>query len=161
MVSLSAPLAALSPKHTTNLPPRAIISPTALLITAAHLTRTLPIPQTTPVTPTRPHNHPFFPSSDLPECDTAFATYFIYDRPINVTCTVSAFPPASAILWRWNSSSEVMRAAPETLQHEKTTAMLTVHPQQRQEDRALSCWAVNEMGRQLKPCSFSVKVASK
>ncbi|XP_045127235.1 hemicentin-1-like isoform X2 [Portunus trituberculatus] len=95
----------------------------------------------------------------LPECDTAFATYFIYDRPINVTCTVSAFPPASAILWRWNSSSDVIKAAPEIIQQEKTTAMLTVHLQQRQEDRALSCWAVNEMGRQLKPCTFSVKVA--
>ncbi|KAK4318899.1 hypothetical protein Pmani_010128 [Petrolisthes manimaculis] len=98
-----------------------------------------------------------------PECRTTPTTYFIYDKPINVTCTVTSHPPPSTILWRWNSSSEVIRTPRSSLQYpgqEEAAAQLTVYPEPQQEDRALSCWAVNEMGRQNTPCGFSVKVAS-
>ncbi|XP_042202987.1 neural cell adhesion molecule 1-A-like [Homarus americanus] len=93
-----------------------------------------------------------------PECHTSPTTYFIYDKPIKVSCRVSSFPPVSSVLWQWNNSVEVLRNAAVT-HHDLATAFLTVYPQPQHEDRALSCWAVNEMGVQQKPCAFTIKVA--
>nr|XP_053643303.1 B-cell receptor CD22-like [Cherax quadricarinatus] len=94
-----------------------------------------------------------------PECSTSPTTYFIYDRPIKVTCTVSSFPPVTAIQWQWNSSVEVLRTTAVIHYLDQATAYLHVYPKHEQEDRALSCWAINQMGIQQKPCAFSVKVA--
>ncbi|XP_037787419.1 hemicentin-1-like [Penaeus monodon] len=94
-----------------------------------------------------------------PECLTSPTTYFIYDKPINVTCTVSAYPSVNYIQWQWNNSNELTKTPPVTESREKASSQLTVFPTEGREDRVLSCWAVNEMGRQVKPCGFSVKVA--
>ncbi|KAG7170787.1 B-cell receptor CD22-like [Homarus americanus] len=40
-----------------------------------------------------------------PVCLTSPTTYFIYDKPINVTCSVTSYPPVRSIQWQWNSSS--------------------------------------------------------
>ncbi|ROT78551.1 putative hemicentin-2 [Penaeus vannamei] len=96
-----------------------------------------------------------------PECLTSPTTYFIYDKPINVTCTVSAYPSVSYIQWQWNNSNELTKTPPVTESREKVSSQLTVFPTEGREDRVLSCWAVNEMGKQVKPCGFSVKVARK
>ncbi|KAK8735154.1 hypothetical protein OTU49_005525, partial [Cherax quadricarinatus] len=86
-----------------------------------------------------------------PECSTSPTTYFIYDRPIKVTCTVSSFPPVTAIQWQWNSSVEVLRTTAVIHYLDQATAYLHVYPKHEQEDRALSCWAINQMGIQQKP----------
>lgn len=98
---------------------------------------------------------------DIPECDTFPTTYFIYDKPINVTCTLSSYPPVTSIHWQWNNSNEVIMTKPINAELEKSFSQLTVNPIQSREDRALSCWAVNEMGSQTKPCGFTFKVARK
>ena len=94
-------------------------------------------------------------------CLSSPTAYFIYDKPINITCTVSSYPAVSVILWQWNNSNEVIETPSLEVTHDEASAKMTVHPLQSQEDRALSCWAVNEMGKQTQPCGFSVKVASK
>ncbi|XP_063590263.1 hemicentin-2-like [Penaeus indicus] len=95
-----------------------------------------------------------------PECQTSPTTYFIYDKPINVTCTVSAHPPVQTITWQWNSSEEVVAIQQVRAGRlEQITAQLTVHPVESKEDRILSCWAVNVMGKQEHACGFSIKVA--
>ncbi|XP_071530325.1 B-cell receptor CD22-like isoform X2 [Panulirus ornatus] len=94
-----------------------------------------------------------------PECLTSPTTYFIYDKPINITCTVSSYPAVRSIQWQWNNSNEVILTQPTSESVDRASAQLTVRPVQSPEDRALSCWAVNEMGKQTQPCGFSVKVA--
>ncbi|XP_071530298.1 uncharacterized protein [Panulirus ornatus] len=94
-----------------------------------------------------------------PVCQTSPTTYFIYDKPINVTCSVSSYPPVRSIQWQWNSSSDVISTEVISEVDERTWAQLTVEPIQSREDRTLTCWAVNEMGKQSAPCGFSVKVA--
>nr|XP_045604895.1 uncharacterized protein LOC123762426 [Procambarus clarkii] len=95
-----------------------------------------------------------------PVCQISPTTYFIYDKPINVTCSVSSFPPVRSILWQWNSSSEVISTeVTNEEEQQRTWAQLTVEPIQTREDRTLTCWAVNEMGKQATPCGFAVKVA--
>ncbi|XP_069181042.1 kin of IRRE-like protein 2 isoform X2 [Procambarus clarkii] len=94
-----------------------------------------------------------------PECLTSHTTYFIYDKPINITCTVSSYPAVNTIQWQWNNSHEVIVTQPEGESQDRASSQLTVQPVVSPEDRALSCWAVNEMGKQAQPCSFSVKVA--
>ncbi|CAL4065684.1 unnamed protein product, partial [Meganyctiphanes norvegica] len=94
-----------------------------------------------------------------PECQTAPTTFFIYDRPINITCTVASYPPVTSVLWRWNSSDNVLSTQPITDNYDQVTAQLTVHPSKSKEDRILSCWAENEMGEQTTLCKFSVKLA--
>ncbi|XP_050734369.1 neural cell adhesion molecule 2-like isoform X2 [Eriocheir sinensis] len=99
-----------------------------------------------------------------PVCQTSPTTYFIYDKPINVTCSVSSYPPVKAIQWQWNSSNDVLSTVitgeeDEEEEEPKVWAQLTVEPTQSREDRTLTCWAVNEMGKQKTPCGFSVKVA--
>ncbi|XP_042241657.1 sialoadhesin-like [Homarus americanus] len=94
-----------------------------------------------------------------PECLTSPTTYFIYDKPINITCTVSSYPAVKSIQWQWNNSNEIISEQPITESLDRASAQLTVNPVASPEDRALSCWAVNEMGKQTKPCGFSVKVA--
>ncbi|KAK3855222.1 hypothetical protein Pcinc_038362, partial [Petrolisthes cinctipes] len=94
-----------------------------------------------------------------PECRTSPTTYFIYDKPINITCTVSSYPSVKSIRWQWNNSKEVLESLPVPEPDNQSSAQITVYPVQNPEDRALSCWAVNEMGKQTQPCGFSVKVA--
>ncbi|XP_045127165.1 hemicentin-1-like [Portunus trituberculatus] len=102
-----------------------------------------------------------------PVCRTSPTTYFIYDKPINVTCSVSSYPPVKAIQWQWNSSNDVLSTVitgeeeddDEDDEEPRVWAQLTVEPTQSREDRTLTCWAVNEMGKQTTPCGFSVKVA--
>ncbi|XP_042237410.1 uncharacterized protein LOC121876399 [Homarus americanus] len=94
-----------------------------------------------------------------PECLTSPTTYFIYDKPINVTCTVTSHPPVKAVHWQWNSSSDVIKTQQVTEPTERVSTQLTVFPIETYEDRLLSCWAVNEMGRQPLACGFSIKVA--
>ncbi|XP_042874392.1 hemicentin-1-like [Penaeus japonicus] len=94
-----------------------------------------------------------------PECQTSPTTYFIYDKPINVTCSVTSFPPVTEIHWQWNSSNDVISTEPITEEEERVSAQLTVEPIKSREDRTLTCWAVNEMGKQSRPCGFAVKVA--
>lgn len=98
--------------------------------------------------------------TDSPECLSKPTAYFIYDKPINVTCTVSSYPAVSVILWQWNNSNEVIKRQ-SVVDEDKASAQLTVQPQESHEDRKLSCWAGNEMGNQTQPCDFAVKVASK
>ncbi|CAL4173722.1 unnamed protein product, partial [Meganyctiphanes norvegica] len=95
----------------------------------------------------------------VPECQTAPTTYFIYDKPINVSCTVSSYPPVHDIQWRWNSSNEVITSQPTKISNGHMWASLRVDPTHENDDRELTCWAVNDMGRQEVPCSFSVKSA--
>lgn len=104
------------------------------------------------------------PPPDKPVCQTSPTTYFIYDKPINVTCSVSSYPPVKAIQWQWNSSNDVLSTVitgeeDEEEEEPRVWAQLTVEPTQSREDRTLTCWAVNEMGKQKTPCGFSVKVA--
>ncbi|KAK8374603.1 hypothetical protein O3P69_019813 [Scylla paramamosain] len=94
-----------------------------------------------------------------PVCLSSPTAYFIYDKPINITCTVSSYPAVSVIMWQWNNSNEVIETPSLEVSHDEASAQMTVHPLQSQEDRALSCWAVNEMGKQTQTCGFSVKVA--
>ncbi|KAK8735158.1 hypothetical protein OTU49_005530 [Cherax quadricarinatus] len=95
-----------------------------------------------------------------PVCQTSPTTYFIYDKPINVTCSVSSFPPVRSILWQWNSSNEVISTeVTNEDEQQRTWSQLSVEPIQTKEDRTLTCWAVNEMGKQTTPCGFAVKVA--
>ncbi|XP_068241323.1 B-cell receptor CD22-like [Palaemon carinicauda] len=94
-----------------------------------------------------------------PVCQTSPTTYFIYDKPINVTCTVASYPAVRAIQWQWNSSTDVISTMPISEEDERVSAQLTVEPIKSKEDRTLTCWAVNEMGKQSRPCGFSVKVA--
>lgn len=106
------------------------------------------------------------PSPDKPVCETSPTTYFIYDKPINVTCSVSSYPPVDGISWQWNSSSNPFSAnitgeEDEEEEEPKAWAQLTVKPTETREDRTLTCKAFNEMGMQETPCGFSVKVARK
>ncbi|XP_050734666.1 neural cell adhesion molecule 1-like [Eriocheir sinensis] len=94
-----------------------------------------------------------------PECLSRPTAYFIYDKPINVTCTVSSYPAVNVILWQWNNSNEVIETQSVVVDQDRASAQLTVRPLQSHEDRKLSCWAVNEMGKQSQPCDFAVKVA--
>ncbi|KAK4286791.1 hypothetical protein Pmani_040120, partial [Petrolisthes manimaculis] len=98
-------------------------------------------------------------AEDKPVCETSPTTYFIYDKPINVTCSVSSYPPVRSIQWQWNSSNDVLSTSVAGELEERVSAQLTVQPTQSKEDRTLTCWAVNEMGKQTAPCGFSVKVA--
>ncbi|KAK7067960.1 hypothetical protein SK128_021896, partial [Halocaridina rubra] len=95
----------------------------------------------------------------MPECDTFHTTYFIYDKPINVTCTVASNPSVSSIYWQWNNSNDVIKTDIISTEEEISSAQLTVNPLTNREDRALSCWAENEMGKQTKACGFTFKVA--
>ncbi|CAL4102832.1 unnamed protein product, partial [Meganyctiphanes norvegica] len=95
-----------------------------------------------------------------PTCETAPTTYFIYDKPINVTCRVSANPQATSVQWRWNGSYDAIATLPVPGAGEgEAAAQLTVFPSKYQEDRGLACWAANAIGRQAVPCSFNIKVA--
>ncbi|XP_045127549.1 uncharacterized protein LOC123514035 isoform X2 [Portunus trituberculatus] len=94
-----------------------------------------------------------------PQCLTTPTTYFIYDKPINVTCTVTSHPPAKAVHWQWNSSNDVIKTQLVEATTERVSTQLSVAPIETYEDRLLSCWAVNEMGRQQRACGFSIKVA--
>ncbi|XP_076065317.1 neural cell adhesion molecule 2-like [Oratosquilla oratoria] len=94
-----------------------------------------------------------------PQCVTSPTTFFIYDKPINVTCTVSSYPPVDKIQWRWNNSQDIIRTRPSTAAPNHATAQLLVQPSKTNEDRELSCWGVNEEGRQPTPCRFTIKVA--
>lgn len=102
-------------------------------------------------------------------------TYFIYDQPINVTCHVASHPPSTRIDWYWNSGNDIIShqptsSVPEILTRhpppsaadwDRSWARLSVRPSKHQEDRQLSCWASNAMGRQEKQCRFFIRVASK
>ncbi|KAF2352994.1 CD80-like immunoglobulin C2-set [Trinorchestia longiramus] len=100
-------------------------------------------------------------------------TYFIYDQPINVTCHIASHPPATRIDWYWNSGNDIISlqptsSIPETMTRrppplssdwDRSWARLSVRPSKHQEDRQLSCWANNIMGRQEMPCRFFIRVA--
>ncbi|XP_050695529.1 hemicentin-1-like isoform X2 [Eriocheir sinensis] len=94
-----------------------------------------------------------------PQCLTTPTTYFIYDQPINVSCTVTSHPPATDVHWQWNSSNDVIKTQKVEAKTERVSTQLSVAPIETYEDRLLSCWAVNEMGRQQRACGFSIKVA--
>ncbi|XP_063866990.1 hemicentin-1-like [Scylla paramamosain] len=81
-----------------------------------------------------------------PVCLSSPTAYFIYDKPINITCTVSSYPAVSVIMWQWNNSNEVIETPSLEVSHDEASAQMTVHPLQSQEDRALSCWAVKRDG---------------
>ncbi|CAL4125964.1 unnamed protein product [Meganyctiphanes norvegica] len=95
----------------------------------------------------------------VPGCETSPTTYFIYDKPINITCTVSGHPGVTSIKWQWNSSSEEIEMPPIIGSHDRASAMLEVHPNRSLEPRELSCWGVNVMGVQPEGCHFTVKAA--
>ena len=114
--------------------------------------------------------------ADKPVCMMpSTTTYFIYDQPINVTCHVASHPAATRIDWYWNSGNDIISlqptsSVPETLTRrplpgapdwDRSWARLSVRPSKHQEDRQLSCWANNIMGRQEHPCRFFIRVASK
>ncbi|XP_053645077.1 uncharacterized protein [Cherax quadricarinatus] len=92
-----------------------------------------------------------------PECLTSLTTYFIYDKPINITCTVTSHPPVSCIHWQWKNNDEVSSSAPTNVKNEVSWAVLTVRPYPGGEDRTLSCWGVNDMGTQVQPCKLAIK----
>ncbi|CAL4119919.1 unnamed protein product [Meganyctiphanes norvegica] len=96
-----------------------------------------------------------------PECQTSPTTYFIYDKSINVTCSVTSYPPVHLIQWRWNSSTEVITSKPILAALQTTSiAQYSVGPSMEPDDRLLTCWGVNDMGVQDIPCTFTVKSAS-
>ncbi|KAA0189576.1 hypothetical protein HAZT_HAZT005234 [Hyalella azteca] len=100
-----------------------------------------------------------------PVCASAPITYFIYDEPINVTCSIASYPPVHNIEWRWNGSGEITTTQitdaerSDTLLQDRVTAHFTVYPSKASDDRHLSCLGVNEMGAQRQPCNFSITVA--
>lgn len=98
-----------------------------------------------------------FHSTDKPECHTSLTTYFIYDKIINVTCNLTSHPPVTSIQWQWKNTDDVIDTDPITEQGEWSSAMLKVDPFPGGEDRTLSCWGVNAMGKQEHPCKFSIK----
>ena len=113
-----------------------------------------------------------FSLTDLPECRTGAATYFIYSDPINVTCSFASHPPVSRITWHWNTSNDVNSSKPaERLQKIQTnpsldngdfaSAHLTVFPDMISDDKELTCRGINELGNQTKSCKFFIKRASK
>ncbi|XP_045597325.2 uncharacterized protein [Procambarus clarkii] len=95
-----------------------------------------------------------------PECLTSLTTYFIYDKPVNITCTVTSHPPVTSIHWQWKNNDDPTSTPVTSRRTEVTSAQLTVRPYPGGEDRTLSCWGVNEMGAQLHPCKFSIKEVS-
>ncbi|RXG70405.1 hypothetical protein Avbf_04880, partial [Armadillidium vulgare] len=95
---------------------------------------------------------------------------FLYDKPINVSCTVSAFPPVTKLYWRLNGSKDTLDsplAKPPTYNsasnsplYDRSEGFFSVSPRLGLEDRELSCFGVNELGVQDKPCRFAIKVAT-
>ncbi|CAL4070256.1 unnamed protein product, partial [Meganyctiphanes norvegica] len=94
-----------------------------------------------------------------PTCRTAPTTYFIYDKPINITCRVAANPPVTSVQWRWNGSYDAIATQPVLGAESMAASQITVFPSTYQEDRGLACWATNSIGKQKEPCSFNIKVA--
>ncbi|CAL4075711.1 unnamed protein product [Meganyctiphanes norvegica] len=94
-----------------------------------------------------------------PNCQTPATTYFIFDKPINISCSVTSYPPVPKILWRWNNSGDIIYMDPITIEGETVTSEMTVYPTVDQEDRTLTCWGENQMGKQERTCTFYVKTA--
>ncbi|KAK3881765.1 hypothetical protein Pcinc_013798 [Petrolisthes cinctipes] len=103
-----------------------------------------------------------------PECLSSLTTYFIYDKSINVTCTLTSHPPVTSIYWRWagrgaglgRGGGDVSSTTPERVEGQVVSGQLTVRPSPGGDDRKLTCWGVNDMGQQQYPCNFSIKAAS-
>ncbi|CAL4082518.1 unnamed protein product, partial [Meganyctiphanes norvegica] len=94
-----------------------------------------------------------------PDCHTSPTTYFIFDKPINASCTIAAYPLVTSVYWQWHNSTENITTQPVSSNGDKVTAQLLVDPTETTEERVLKCWAHNLMGEQERECKFSVKVA--
>lgn len=97
-----------------------------------------------------------FPLTDRPKCVTSVTTYFIYDKPVTVNCTVTSHPPTNSIYWQWEDRDEMTSAAPLRRGGGVATSLLTVEPSSSHR-RNLYCWATNEIGDQIIPCNFTIR----
>lgn len=83
-------------------------------------------------------------------------TYFIYDKPVTVNCTVTSLPLPDSIYWQWEDRDEMTSAAPLSRSKGVATSLLTV-ASSTSHRRKLYCWATNQIGDQLVPCNFTIR----
>ncbi|CAN8005193.1 unnamed protein product, partial [Ixodes hexagonus] len=77
-------------------------------------------------------------------------------EPLPVRCELEADPSDVTFHWRFNSSSSGKRLDLASYSHAHTHSTAVYTPQGEDDFGFLLCWGTNEVGKQLKPCNFTV-----
>ncbi|KAK8391531.1 hypothetical protein O3P69_017230 [Scylla paramamosain] len=91
-----------------------------------------------------------------PKCVASVTTYFIYDKPVTVNCSVTSLPSPDSIYWQWEDRDEMTSVEPLRRGGGVATSLLTVAPSTNHR-RKLYCWATNQIGDQIVPCNFTIR----
>nr|XP_053641244.1 protein turtle-like [Cherax quadricarinatus]XP_053641245.1 protein turtle-like [Cherax quadricarinatus] len=79
---------------------------------------------------------------------------------VNLTCDVEANPEPHAFRWAFNTSTEMKYLPKEDIHFQSGRSVVTYTPRTQQDFGTLLCWAVNEIGSQLRPCVFLIVPAA-
>lgn len=78
---------------------------------------------------------------------------------VDIVCEIESDPPAKSFRWKFNNSGESMDVVNERNIFNGSVSILKYIPVKELDYGLLSCWASNDVGHQIHPCTFQVVAA--
>ncbi|KAL3285927.1 hypothetical protein HHI36_000445 [Cryptolaemus montrouzieri] len=81
----------------------------------------------------------------------------LHSEEVQVQCHVDSVPEVNRFSWTYNTSRDVLRVQGSRVKNKGGVSTLHFKPPSSGDEvQSLSCWAVNDVGRQEKPCVFII-----
>ncbi|KAJ8941647.1 hypothetical protein NQ314_010291 [Rhamnusium bicolor] len=100
---------------------------------------------------------------DAPHCKKGYEIMRVGALPYEtlvVQCHVDSIPDVTRFSWTYNTSKGVLPVQGAKLQNKGNVSLLHFTPGT-DDVESLSCWAANDVGRQLTPCLFYIVPAGR
>ncbi|XP_071744749.1 neural cell adhesion molecule 2 isoform X2 [Lepeophtheirus salmonis] len=98
-----------------------------------------------------------------PVCAGTGPTVFGVPKESNVTvkCELSSNPPVTKFRWWFNSSGKAVNVLSTKYKHHGSISIVQYKPDSDLDYGTLSCLGINDIGRQVEPCSFKITPVSR